>query len=450
MSIKILLVGAGEVGFNLARYLSKENYDITVIDNNSDKCNRINNTIDAHVIEGDGASQRIYENIDMKSIDYFLPLTRHDEVNLVASKIAKKLGVKKIISRLRNTEYIHKNAVLKPEEFYIDYVTYPEKAAQIEIESLVKQTSAVEVQEFKNNLITLIGIKLEVSSPLIGRAVKNVYLSNPFTPHICAVIYRNDESFVPHKNTIYKKNDVVYFVVDTDLVDDVQKMAGKPPFKVKNIMILGLGKIARLLAKSLQYDYNVKIVEKESYKAKKYSSTLEESLILVGDGLDHELLESENIHDIDCFIATTENEKTNMLASLIVKHHGVKQVIMHISTTDYIKSVRTIGVDAVVSKNISAVNEVLKIIQTNQEEVEISRFEDIDIDSLEITVKENCKYFTRNYSIDDIPESICLSAISRNNKVFIPNNSKIHIEPNDKLLIFLKPETISKAESLFL
>ena len=132
---------------------------------------------------------------------------------------------------------------------------------------------------------------------------------------------------------------------------------------MKNIIILGAGKIGRLLAKSLQFDYNVKVIELSEKKAKKYSPNLEESLILVGDGLDNELLESENIHEIDCFVATTENEKTNMLASLVAKHHGVKQVIMHISTTNYIKSIRGIGVDAIVSKNISAVNEVLKIIE---------------------------------------------------------------------------------------
>ena len=138
-----------------------------------------------------------------------------------------------------------------------------------------------------------------------------------------------------------------------------------------------------------------------------------------------------------------------MLCSLIAKHHGVKQVIMHISTSNYIKAIRGIGVDAVVSKNISAVNEVLKIIQSNQQEIEISRFEDIDIDSLEIKALPGSKYFTKNYSLSDIPESICLGAIVRNNKVIIPNNSNVNIEPNDELLIFLKPETISKAENLF-
>ena len=447
--MKILLLGVGEVGFNLAKYLSNEDYDITVIDIDPQKCNRIKNTVDAHVIEGDGSSQRIYESIDMETIDYFLPLTRYDEVNLVASSIAKKMGVNKIIARLRNTEYLHKNAVISPKEFGIDYVTFPERAAQKEIESLVKQTSAVELQEFKDNSITLIGIKIEASSPLIGRTVNNVYLSNPFIPHKTCVILRNESSFVPHNETIYHKDDVVYFSVNTDIIDNIQKMAGKPPFKVKNIMILGLGKIGRLLAKSLQYDYNVKVIEQSEEKAKKYSPKLQESQILVGDGLNYEFLESENIYDIDCLIATTENEKTNMLGSLIAKHHGVKQVIMHISTSNYIKAIRGIGVDAVVSKNISAVNEVLKIIQSNQQEIEISRFEDIDIDSLEIKALPGSKYFTKNYSLSDIPESICLGAIVRNNKVIIPNNSNVNIEPNDELLIFLKPETISKAENLF-
>ena len=133
--MNILLIGAGEVGFNLAKFLSKENYNITVIDINPEKCSRINNTIDAHVIEGNAVSQRIYDQIDMESIDYFVTLTRFDEVNLVSSLIAKKLGAKNIIARLRNTEYIHKEAVLNPQFFGIDHVTFPEKAAQIEIES---------------------------------------------------------------------------------------------------------------------------------------------------------------------------------------------------------------------------------------------------------------------------------------------------------------------------
>ena len=137
-----------------------------------------------------------------------------------------------------------------------------------------------------------------------------------------------------------------------------------------------------------------------------------------------------------------------MLASLMVKFHGVKQVIMHVSSTNYLKSIRKIGIDSVVSKNISAVNDVLKIIQSNKEEITISPFEEIHIDALEIKANDNCKYFSRQYKIDDIPKSMCLAAIVRNNNVIIPTFNT-SLEPNDNLLIFLNQETISKAESLF-
>ena len=148
MESKIVIIGAGEVGFNLAKSLSRENHEITVIDNDPQKCQRVKNNLDVHVIEGDGASQRILQRIDMKHIDYLLALTRIDEINLVCSRISKKMGAKHVICRLRNTEYIHKNAIITPEQFGIEHVTYPEKAAQKEIENLIRRSSTVEVQEF--------------------------------------------------------------------------------------------------------------------------------------------------------------------------------------------------------------------------------------------------------------------------------------------------------------
>ena len=282
MSLKIVIVGAGEVGYNLSKFLSKEDYSITIVDIDEKKCSRIKNAIDAKVILGNGASQRILQEMDLKQVDYFLALTPIDEINLIASQTAKALGVKKVITRLRNTEFSHKKAILSPDDYNIDYVTYPEKAAQKEIEKLIRRTSAVEVIGFNDDKITLVGIKLETSSPLIGRTVRNVALANPFINHQLAVVYRNDSSFIPHADTIYRKDDVVYFVCRTEDVDLVQQLAGKPSFNVDNVMIIGAGKIGRLLAKSLQYDYNVKVIEKSVEKANKFSASLSNALMLVG------------------------------------------------------------------------------------------------------------------------------------------------------------------------
>ena len=448
MSLNIVVIGAGEVGFNLAKSLSKENHDITVIDVSPERCDRVKNTIDAKVIECNGASQRVLQKIDMENIDYLLALTKIDEINFVSSYLAHSLGAKKIICRLRNTEYTHKTAIVTPENFHIDHVVFPEKAAQREIESLIRQTSAVEIEEFRDGAIILVGINLEDSSPLIGRTVEQVKIANPYISHQLCVIYREDESFIPHENTVYKKNDFVYFLGKSQDINKIQQMSGKPAIKVKNVMILGAGKVGRLLAKSLQSDYDVRVVEKNEDKAKKYSEKLIDTLMLIGDGLDTDFLESENISDVDCFIAATESEETNILASLIVKHYGVKQVILHINTTSYLKSVRRIGVDSVLSKNIAAVNEVIKIIKSDQQSLPVCRFDEIEIESIEIKVSASSKYITKKYSIEDIPENISLGAVIRNGKIHISNNN-IDIRPDDELLLFSKAKNIEIAESLF-
>jgi len=448
MDIKIVIIGVGEVGFNLVKALSKEEFDITVIDIKEEKCQRIRNTMDARAIIGDGASQRILQQLDMANVDYLLALTRIDEVNLVAAKSAYEMGAKKIICRLRNTEYSHESAIITPEQFGIDYVVYPEKAAQRDIENLIRQTSAVDLAEFKNGQINMVGIKIAHSSPLVGRNINNVELSNPYIPHKLALVIRENESFIPSRVTIYKKDDIGYFIGRAKDMNEIQRMAGKPAFKVKNIVILGAGKIGRLLAKSLQSDYNVRIVEQNYDKAKKFGKTLTDTLILQADGLDIDFLNSENIQETDCFIAATENEQTNILASLLVKHYGVKQVILHITTTNYFKAVRRIGVDAVVSKNISAVNEVLKLIRSDQQDLPVSSFEDLNVDAIELSVIQGCKYIRKKLTIDQTPEELCIGAIYRNNEIIIPNNHT-EIYAKDELLIITKEENISKAEKLF-
>jgi len=448
MKFNIVIIGAGEVGFNLAKSLSKEEHDITVIDIDPIKCQKITNNIDAKVIEGDGCSQRILQEIDMGSVDYLLSLTRIDEVNLVASKIAKERGAKKVICRLRNTEYGHKKTIIDPGQFGINHIVFPEKAARDEIKKIITQPSSVDVQTFKNEKITLLGILLDASSPLIGRTKENVEISNPYIPHKLSIIYRKDSSFVPHKNTKYRVNDIAYFIVPSTSVDKVQSMAGKTPFKVNNIMIMGGGKIGRLLANSLESDYSVKLLEKNVEKAEIISDKLENTLVLTDDGLDIDFLESENISSLDCFLAVTENEQINIMSSLLMKHYGVKQVIAHINSTSYFKVVRRIGIDSVISKNTSAVNEVLKIIRSDEDKLSVSRFDEIDVESVELKVKENSDFINSNLSIKDLPEDICLAAIIRKDKVIIPmRNTDLKID--DELLFFTKSEDIYKAEQLF-
>jgi trk system potassium uptake protein TrkA len=449
MSLRVVIIGAGEVGFNLAKTLSNDDCDLTIIDIDSKKCQRITNSIDAHVIHGDGASQRILQDLDMGSVDYLLALSRIDEVNLVASKSASEMGAKKIICRLRNTEYSHRNATITPMQFGIDHVVYPEKSAQKEIEKLIRKPSAIDVEEFYDGKITMVGMVMDSSSPLIGRSAVSVELSNPYVHHKLVLLIRDGEGLIPQEDTTYKIDDLAYFMGRTDEVPSIQRMAGKSPLTVKNVMILGAGKIGRLLSKSLETDYDVRIIENNHEKAKKVSESLSDTLILDADGLDIDFLTSENIQDVDCFIAATANEQTNILASLLVRHYGVKQVILHVTTTNYIRAVRRIGVDAVISKNISAVHEIINFIRSDQEDLPVSKIEDVDYDALEIVVSSKSKFILKNYSFDTVPDFIRVGTIIRGDKVIIPSQHA-EILSNDKLILFIKDNLISKAEDLFL
>tara|TARA_B100000131_G_C18115631_1_gene611191 strand:+ start:1390 stop:2736 length:1347 start_codon:yes stop_codon:yes gene_type:complete len=447
MSLNIVIIGAGEVGYNLARSLSKNEYEITVVDIDPVKCIRVKENIDALVIEGDGGSQRVLQNIDMSKVDYLLAMTRVDEVNLVASRMARKMGAAHIICRLRNTEYQHKDAIITPKQFGIDFVTYPEKAAKEEIEMLVRQSSSSEIQKFKNGQFTLIGIKLETSSPLIGRTVQSVELANPFVHHKLVVINRKDKTFIPHNNTRYKKDDIAYFFTKSTDINKVQQIAGKPAIDINNIMILGAGKIGRLLAKSLEPDYNVRLIEKNKDKAERVGINYPGILLLNGSGIDIEFLESENISEVDCFIAVTENEQTNILSTMLARDLGAKQTIVHIVTTNYLPAVRRIGVDAIVSKNISAVNEVVKYIHSDKS-LSISHFEDIDVEVLELSVSEESKVSRKKYTIDQLPEDIRVGGIIRGGKAIILDQIG-HIMPSDDIIVFVKEESIVKAKNLF-
>jgi len=447
MKFNIVIIGAGEVGFNLAKSLSKEEHDITVIDIDHQKCQKVTNNIDARVIEGDGCSQRIIQEIEMNEVDYLIALTRIDEVNLVASKMGKERGAKKVICRLRNTEY-GKKTIIDPSQFGINHVVFPEKAARDEIKKIITQPASLDIETFKDDKITLIGILLDASSPLIGRTMENVQISNPYIPHKLSVICRGDSTFIPHAKTKYAINDIAYFAAPSNCLDQVQLMAGKSSFKVNNIMIMGGGKVGRLIASSLQDDYNVKLLEKDVEKAELINDKLENTLVLTDDGLDIDFLESENISSLDCFIAVTENEQINIMSSLLMKHYGVKQVIVHINSTSFFKVVRRIGIDAVISKNTSAVNKVLKIIRSDEDKLSVSRFDEIDVESVEITVKEDSDFLIKELSIKDLPDEICLAAIVRKDKIIIPIRST-ELKVGDELLFFTKSEDIYKAEQLF-
>ncbi len=332
MSLRIVIIGAGEVGFNLAKELSREDHDITVVDNKAEKVKRASETLDVNTLEGNGASPFILRSAQVDRADIFLALTRIDEVNLVASQMAKKLGARTVIARLRNTEYTSPKAIIEPAQFGIDEVIHPELAAVEEVERLLRQSSATDVKEFEAGRLQLVGVLLEPSSVLVDRTVADVSSARNAAPHMVIAIDRGGNHFTPRSSTTYQAGDIVYVLAEAGHASRIVTMLGKPSREVKRVMILGAGKIGRNLASRLQDDLDVKLVDANKSKAWEIAPSLTETLVLHGDwdpngngGTDVQLIS---------VTVTDDNDDPLITSSAIPSVAENQTVVLTVTTTD--------------------------------------------------------------------------------------------------------------------
>ena len=447
MSLKIVIIGAGEVGFNLAKELSQEDHDITLVDINPVKVKRASETLDVSTLEGNGATPSVLSQAQVGSADIFLALTRIDEVNLVASEMARELGAKTVIARLRNTEYTSNTAILQPSRFGIDEVIHPELAAVEEVERLLRQSSAMDVKEFEGGRLQLVGVRLEASSPLLYRTVEDVSNSNREVPHKVIALNHEGENFIPRADTIYQAGDIVYVMSETRHIPVIMTMLGKPNREVHKIMILGAGKIGRRLAQRLQDDLDVKLVESNKTKAWEIASTLMNTLVLHGDGTDIDFLVSENISEMDSFIAVTEDEQTNLLTGLLAKQLGAKHVVVHLATTIYLPTARRIGIDATISKNMATVEAILRVIKSSHDRA-VSPFEDVGIEAVEVVTEKGSKMTRKPVREVTLPPGAILGAVIRGEGIEIPTGDS-KILPGDRVLVFLQNTEVEKVQKFF-
>ena len=445
--MKIVVIGAGEVGFQLSKVLSEEDFDITIIEISKERVQRASENLDVITVRGDGASPDILREADVEKADVVVAVTRVDEVNLIASQLSHELGANKIIARLRNTEYSEKGSLIRPERFGIDKVIHPEMAATAEINRLVRQTSATSIVDFEGGRLQLIGIRLDSGCPIIAQSLDAVQSKNGSLAFNAVGIIRGKDTIVPHGKTEFEINDICYFLVRKEQVETLMYMVGKPVRETRNVMILGGGKIGRAVAYDLQEEINVRLVDKNRDKAQMLASELNKTLVLNGDGTDIEFLRLENLEELDSYIALTENEQTNLLSALLAKHLGARQTMIHVSTPEYIPAMKMIGLDAVVSKNMCTVNEILEYIKSDEKLV-VTNFEDIDVEAVEFSPEPGSKITQKPLGEISFPTASVIGAINHHGHVSIAHGDT-EITDEDTVLVFSLPDSIPKVEKLF-
>ena len=446
--MRIVIIGAGEVGFHVAKALSQEDHDITVIDIDSVKCKRASESLDVIVIEGNGASPRNLSEANVQEADYVLCLTRVDEVNLIASQQAKELGAKKVIARLRNQQYTTRDSIIKPEKFGIDHVIHPEREACREIVKLVHHSYATQVMEFEGGRMQTIGIRLDESSPVMGKTVREICDEDRDFRFGIVTVIRAGESRVPWSDFVFEKDDIAYFIVKKEHLYSLMYLLGKEATVTHSVVILGGSKIGRSIAEELQSELSVRLIEEKREKAEWLASNLKQTMVLHGDGTDVELLKAENINEADSFISVTESEQTNLLSGMLAHHLGVKQTVIHLSTTEYMPIVQEIGLGAVISKNMSTVNSILKFISSSQTETPITTFDEIDVDVIEFSPEPGSKVTTLPLQDIKFPEDSIVGVINHHGQLSIARGSS-QLTDEDTVLVFAKSSAVSTLRKLF-
>jgi trk system potassium uptake protein TrkA len=445
--MKVVIIGAGEVGYFLAKRLISEGHDVTIIENNPERHRRALETLDASVILGNGVSVAAQLQAEVDKSDVLLSVSGMDETNILCSMIAKRLGVKKCVARVRNEEFSKPGTRITPDTFNIDLMIHPEQTAAYEIVRLIERSSALKIADFDEGNLQIMALQVKNDSPIIDRSIQEVMVANSQIEFLCLCIYRDAKTIIPHGHNIYRSGDVVYFIAPKEDIPEVSKVVGYHEREQQNVMIVGAGQLGKLVASQLSNEVNVKLIEQDLETAETVSAYLNDTLVLHGDGTDVDLLASERIQNMDCFVAVSGSEKTNLLSGLLARYMGVKRVIIHLTTNEYIPIMNRIGMDAVVSKNITTVNAIMKYIRRGNV-IAVSLFEDIDAEAIELEPKEKSLITSRPLQDLKLPADMIIGAVIRAGAITIPHGDT-RIEVGDRVVVFIKPSMISKVEKYF-
>ena len=448
--MKIIIAGAGEVGFHLAKLLSYESQEITLIDSRKDNLIYADAHLDIKVVKGDATSIEVLKDCRIKNADLFIAVTSSETTNITASVLAKELGAKKTIARISNTEFIDFKNEVGFTKFGIDELISPESLAAAEIELLLNQSVFSDTYEFEDGALTMLGLNLTNEAKIVDHAVKDAANLIPevhFMP-IAIQRYGSHLTIIPRGDTMLKEGDHVVFMTSKGGDEEICKLTGKFKTEIKNVMILGGGKIGSKTARDLTDNkFNIKLIEKDREKAFELADELPNTLVINGDGRNVELLDEENIGEMDAFISVTGNSETNIMSCLVAKNRGVKKTIALVENMDYFELSHSIGIDTLINKKLLAANSIFRYIRKG-EVVAMTKLNNMDAELLEFVVNEKSKAVGKKIRNLNFPRTAIIGGVIRNDEGNIVLGD-FTIEAGDRVVVCCLPQSIKKVESFF-
>jgi trk system potassium uptake protein TrkA len=436
--MKIVIVGLGTIGKTILKTLSKEKHNITLIDENKDKIEELIAKYDVSAVIGNGARMDIQKEAKVKDADLLIALTDSDELNIFACMVARKVGAKNTIARVRNHDYSNQIAEMK-DDLGISMLVNPEKDTANEIFNLINLPSIVQVEHFAKGRVLLVEIMVEKGCSLIGESLYSLGKKFSTKVLICAV-QRNGQVFIPSGNFTIEEGDRLHFTSDVSKLGDFLSEANLVKSPLKNVMIVGGSKISLYLAEQLsKKKYKVKLIEKDRKNAEILAETLPRVTIIHGNGMKHDVLIEEGLEGMDAFVSLTDIDEENMVASMFANKMHVKKTISQIKSDDLVGMLSELGMHNNVSAKHVVANRIASYIRAlankrGSNVLTLSLLVNGQVEALEFVAKAQEKTYNKPLKELHIKENCLIACIIRDNQVMIPDGNSC-IKQGDNVIV---------------
>jgi len=445
--MRVIIAGAGDVGFHLAKLMSSQSHDITLIDSDKDKLRYAENHLDIIGLRGSASSLKALKEAATNTADMFLAASSIDEINMTACILAKKMGAKFTVARISNPEYETQEQKQFFNELGIDTMIFPEEIAAREIQRLVNKSAFSEYFDFYGKRLSVVAIQVEKDAVLCDKTIEECAHLNAKNNFIPVAILRDEETIIPRKTNHIKARDLVYFIAEPKGISPILQLTGNTNFKIKNVMIIGGGKTGSLAAKFLENNYNVKLVEKDKGKCFELADELSKTLIINGDGRDVEFLEEEDIENMDALVAVTGDAETNIITSIVAKKHHVKKTIALVNNIDYINLSHNIGIDTLINKKLIAADNIFRYVRKG-EVSDLVSLPGLDAEMMEFVVQKGARIVNTKIKDVGFPKEAIIGGVIRRNRGYVTMGD-FEIHEGDRVVVVTKPSVISQIETLF-
>lgn len=446
--MNIIIAGDGEVGFYLAEALVDSNHNITIVDPHEDLLKLVEAHTDLMTIVGESNSVAVLKKANVAKADLVISVLHSEPINILTAILAKKLGAKYTIARVNTLQNLTEENQKIYNELGIDVLLSPEDIAGHEVVKLLQQPAAIEIFELSEGKLLVILIRISPDAFVVNQSLNDIASKYDNLDFRAVAIHRGDDTFIPDGNSVFLPNDFVYVITKPEGMDELLKLGGKQDVEINTIMIVGGGRVGKVIAKQLETELNIKLIEQDRERSMKLIDLLDDTLIINGDARDINLLEDEGIEGVDAFIAVTNSSETNILTCLHAKKFGVKKTIALVENLDYIEISQNIGIDTIINKKLSAASYMIKH-SMGDEVASLKCLSSINSDVVEFIAKKDSPVTQKPIRNLRMPKGALIGGIIRGDTSYIAIGD-FQIEENDKVVVFALPGISHKIEKMFL